>query len=94
MTASDSALVRELVLCTVNNGELYRQNVTPTIAALRKKAARGVYDATRAVKAWEYVALAGIRAYRAEHGLGPVARCDREAIARELAAYYAEEVES
>ena len=43
---------RELMLYAINNGELYRRQITPVINCLRKKAVKGTYDSEKAVDAW------------------------------------------
>ena len=42
---------RELMLYAINNGDLYRRQITPVINSLRKKAVKGTYDSEKAVDA-------------------------------------------
>ena len=93
----DKDAVRELVLVITNDGDLYRQMITPTINNMKRKAAKDKYDRDLAVKAWQYVADEGVRRYDKEFGSGrgSVAWLNvptRKAIAEELRDYYEDEI--
>lgn len=60
--------VRELVLYTTNDGDLYRQQVQPILANLRKKIKKGTYQPELALKLWMYLADSGAKKYAQEHG--------------------------
>lgn len=89
---------RDLELYTINTGAIYRAHTLPTIAALKRKAARGTYDPAKAVKAWEYVATAAAKLYCKEfcssstpyHAVFTAAT--RRAVAEALTEYYADHV--
>lgn len=66
--ASDAA--RELCLFIENDGDLYRQMVTPIIDNLARKKAKGTYDSTLALKAWKNLADEGAKRYHAQFGSG------------------------
>ena len=89
---------RELELYTTNNGDLYRQMITPIINNLRKKYQRGTYDEDKAVNLWYNVATEGAKLYNKEFGSdGQWSRlfnvqC-RYTVAVNLESYYKEEVE-
>lgn len=82
----------ELCLYIENDGNLYRQMIVPTIKNMQRKIKSGKYDATQAVKAWQYVADEGVRRYGKEFGNGGgvawVNKNTRIAIAEELMDYY------
>lgn len=87
----------ELVLYTVNDGDLYRQRVTPMLANLRRKIAKGTYNRELAVKLWLYLAEAGAKKYAKEFAtpsewsrIFPPA--DRREAAKEFARYYEDEL--
>ena len=88
----DDVAAHELALYAVNNAELYRQMIVPSLSNLRRKLARGVYDGVKAHKLWRYVADAASHAYAVEFG-GP--RFDvptRDEAARQIAAHYESEL--
>ncbi len=95
-TTIDKEAVRELVLYITNDGDLYRQRVTPMIENLKRKVKKGVYDREKAVKLWQYLADEGVKKYGKEFGPGASVAwlnpATREEIARELRDYYEEEV--
>ncbi len=93
--------VHELVLFITNDGGLYRQQAQPIIKNLRKKIAKGTYDATKALKLWGYLANSGAQKYTKEYGspgpngsYGAFNAADRRAAAKELAESYEEELHS
>ena len=59
---------RELALYTINTGEIYRGQTQAVIANLARKMKQGKFDATLAVKAFEYVAEIGAKQYHKEFG--------------------------
>lgn len=65
-TIIDRDAARELELYTENASAIYERCTMPTVENLRKKYARGQYDKTKAVKAWEYVAEAAAKMYARE----------------------------
>lgn len=83
---------RELMLYAINNGELYRRQITPVINSLRKKAAKGTYDSDKAVDAWYYVACSASQMYNKDFGYS-FSVTDRFTAAVELEQYYREDVE-
>ncbi len=95
-----SAEATELVLFITNDGDLYRQQAQPIIKNLRKKIAKGTYDAAKAVKLWGYLANSGAQKYTKEFGgsgngsYGSFSAADRRAAAKELADSYEEELRS
>lgn len=95
-TTIDKEAVRELVLYITNDGDLYRQRVTPMIENLKRKVKKGVYDREKAVKLWQYLADEGVKKYGKEFGPGASVAwlnpATREEIARKLRDYYEEEV--
>ncbi len=60
--------VNELQLFCENDGDLYRQQVKPIEANLDKKVKKGVFDKTKAVKLWGYLADNCARKYVKEFG--------------------------
>ena len=98
MTYHETDDSRELELYTTNNGDLYRQMITPIINSLRKKYQRGTYDANKAVDLWYNVATEGAKLYNKDFGSdGQWSRlfnvqC-RYTVAVNLESYYKEEVE-
>lgn len=95
---TDTALLFDIFLAGTNDSDLYRQRITPIISNLRRKIAEGTYDATLALKLWQYAADDMVRQYAAdqmglEATLTIVPKSDRETLAASLAAYYAEQIE-
>jgi hypothetical protein len=89
--------VDELVLTITNDGDLYRERITPAIENLKRKYKNGKYDRDLAVKLWQYVADEGVRRYDKEFGSGRgsvamLSPATRKAIAEELRDYYEDEI--
>ena len=83
---------RELMIYAINNGELYRRQITPVINSLRKKAAKGTYDSEKAIDAWYYVACSASQMYDKDFGYR-FSVTDRFTAAVELEQYYREDAE-
>jgi hypothetical protein len=64
----DSIAADELALCTVNDGDLYRQMTTPVITNLKKKIKNGTYNKELALKAWLNLVTVEARKYVKEFG--------------------------
>jgi len=65
---ADAVAARELALWTENEGELYRRMAQPIIRNLAKKMKKGVYDADKAITAFEHLATEGAKSYHREFG--------------------------
>lgn len=87
---ADSIAARELALYAVNDGDLYRSRALPIIANLRRKRAKGTYDAALAVKAWRHLADDAAKAYSREFGPVRFSPATRDAAAAEIADHYAD----
>ena len=83
---------RELMLYAINNGELYRRQITPVINSLRKKAVKGTYDSDKAVDVWYYVACSASQMYDKDFGYS-FSVTDRFTAAVDMEQYYREDVE-
>ena len=68
MVIRPSGEARELALFAENDSQIYRQSIKPTIDNLRRKVARGTYDAQKAIIAFYYVADAASRKYNKDFG--------------------------
>lgn len=67
MIYKESAEAHELVLCTVNEAELYPW-IQAVIKSLAKKAKKGVYDSEKAIDAWYPVATEMSKRYHKYYG--------------------------
>lgn len=88
--------VRELQLFCENDGDLYRQQVQPIEANLRKKMAKGVYDHEKSVKLWGYLAENCAKKYAKEFGSGQpwhkmFSTADRREVAKGFADHFRRE---
>lgn len=83
---------RELFLYATNCGDLYRSMTTPLIANLKKKVAKGIYDANKAVDAYYNIATEASNKYQKDFGYS-FGVTDRFTVAVEMEAYYKDEVE-
>ena len=92
MKTADTEYAREIALFAVNTESLYRQRALPIIANLRKKIAKGTYDAALALKAWQYLADDAAKLYAKEYGCPIVNKATRIAAAAEIAEYYADDL--
>ena len=87
MTYNETTESRELFMYAVNNGELYRQTITPAINNLRKKAIKGVYDSTKAIDLWYMVATEASNRYYKDYGY-KFSVADRYTVAVDMCKYY------
>ena len=88
--------VRELVLYITNKADLYPQ-IKSVIANMKRKRKANKYDDELAVKAWQYVADAGVKMYDKEYGSGKgsltfLDKPTRKEIAVQLRDYYDEDL--
>lgn len=65
---SDESVAAELAQFTVNDGDLYRQQVQPILLNLAKKAIKGTYDPDKALVLWGHLADNGAKKYAWEFG--------------------------
>lgn len=91
MTYKETTESRELFLYATNDGNLYRQMITPIINNLRKKAQRGVYNSKKAVDAWYPVATAASEKYNKDYGYTFTVQ-ERFTAAVDMEEYYREEI--
>ena len=80
----------ELKLFCENDGALYRQQRQPIEKNLKRKIAKGTFDRTKSVKAWEHLATSCAQKYAREFGGGQpwhkmFTTADRRAVAKEFA---------
>ena len=59
----DHVSARELALFTINDGDLYHRQTLPIIANLKRKIKRGIYDPSKALKLWGYLAESAAKDY-------------------------------
>ena len=91
MTYNETTESRELFLYATNDGNLYRQMITPIINNLRKKAQKGVYNSEKAVDAWYPVATAASEKYNKDYGYAFTVQ-ERFTAAVDMEEYYREEI--
>lgn len=82
---------RKLFLYATNDGDLYRSMISPIIANLKRKAAKGIYDAEKAVDAFYPVATEASRHYNRDFGYS-FSVTDRFTVAMDMADYYKDEI--
>lgn len=82
----------ELFLYATNDGNLYRSMTQPVIDNLKKKLAKGIYDADKAVDAYYHIATAASNKYNKDFGYA-FSVADRFTVAVDMEAYYKEIVE-
>lgn len=63
----DNYGANELFLYSINEARLYK-SIKAHILILRAKSRKGIYDHTKAAKAWKYVVDEGNKLYRADFG--------------------------
>ena len=68
MIYNETTESRELLLYAINDGELYRQMITPVINNLRRKASKGWYDSDKAVDAYYRIACEASKRYNRDFG--------------------------
>ena len=90
MNYNETPESRELFMYATNCGNLYRQQIMPAIANLRKKAIKGTYNADKAVDLYYYIATAASDMYNHEFGY-KFSVADRFTAAVDMVAYYRED---
>jgi hypothetical protein len=97
--SQDNMNADELALFIINDGDLYRQNISMVIKNLAKKIKKGAYDPQKALKLWQYSAQWGAQKYTKENGIrgtngsyGMFSPHDRREAAKQLADYYEDEL--
>lgn len=87
---------RELFLYITNDGDLYRQRITPIIKNMKSKLTKGKFDPTLAIKGFMYAVDDGAKKYVKDYG-GDVRsmfpKSVRMEVAKELVDYYMDEIE-
>ena len=91
MVYNETTESRELFLYATNDGNLYRQMITPIINNMRKKAQKGIYNSDKAVDAWYPVATAASNKYGKDYGYTFSVQ-DRYTAAVDMEEYYREEI--
>lgn len=91
MNYNETTESRELFMYATNDGELYRQMITPIIKNLRKKAEKGLYNAEKAVDAWYPVATMASNKYGKDYGYTFGVQ-ERYTAAVDMRDYYEEEI--
>ena len=81
----------ELYLYATNDGDLYRQMVSPIIDNLKKKHAKGIYDKVKAIDAFYHVATEASNHYFRDFGY-KFSVTDRFTVACDMVDYYEDEV--
>lgn len=92
-TVADPVAARELFLYIINDGDLYRQNISMVLKNLQKKIAKGNYDPKKALKLWGYSAEWGAQKYARDFGgtwHSMFNASTRREVAKQLADYYEE----
>jgi hypothetical protein len=95
----DYALITEVKLVAVNDGNLYRQQGRPIVENLAKKVAKGTFDSEKAVKLFGYLADSAVRKYSTEQmgfkkpTLTILSKPEREILAQHLLEAYADEIQ-
>lgn len=92
MVYNETTESRELFLYATNDGNLYRSMTQPVIDNLKKKLAKGIYDADKAVDAYYHIATEASNKYHKDFGYA-FSVADRFTVAVDMEAYYKEIVE-
>lgn len=82
---------RELFLYATNDGDLYRQQITPAINNLKRKAIKGTYDQDKSIGLFYHIATAASNKYQKDYGYSFTVG-DRFTAAADMADYYKEEI--
>jgi len=94
----DYTMIDEIKLVAVNDANLYRQQGRPIIENLAKKLAKNQFDATKAVKLYQYLADSAVKKYSTEQldkktpTLTILSKPERQILAQNLFEYYADEI--
>lgn len=91
MVYAPSAEAHELFLYAINDGDLYRNMVSPIIENMKKKAAKGIYNKEKAVDAFYYAANQASKDYYRDFGYNFSVQ-NRFTVAVEMVEYYTDEM--
>jgi len=92
MKEIDEDAARELYWFIINDGNLYRQRITPIVENMKRKVSKGTYDENLAVKAFQYAADDGAKRYSKEVGEMSFNVPTRKETAKQLLEYYTEAI--
>lgn len=81
----------ELYLFATNDGDLYRQSITPAIENLKRKVAKGIYDQNKSIDLFYHIATAASNKYQKYYGYS-FSVGDRWTAAVDMAEHYKEEI--
>ena len=81
----------ELFLYAINDGDLYKNMISPVIENVKKKAAKGIYEKAKAVNAFYHIATEASNHYYRDFGY-KFSVGDRYTVACDMVDYYEEEV--
>lgn len=91
MVYTPSAEAHELFLYAINDGDLYRSMICPVIENMKKKVAKGTYDAEKAQEAFYHVATQASKDYFRDFGHNFTVT-ERFTVAVEMVDYYEDEI--
>ena len=91
MIYNPSAEAHELMLYAINDGDLYRTMICPVIDNMKKKVAKGIYNAEKATDAFYYVATEASNHYFRDFGY-KFTVTERFTVACEMVDYYTDEI--
>lgn len=90
----DTHAMNEIILFIENDGDLYRQMITPLIKNYARKLAKGKLDQTLAVKGFVNLVKTGITKYKKSHGhLPQFSAAAKTKMAAKLLSNYQEEIQ-
>lgn len=94
---ADKHQARDLFLIISNDGDIYRQSITPTIKNLNNKVKKGNFDRVQAVQGFYNVVLSALKNPMFDryysYNINVVDVPTRYAVAVELLEYFIEEIE-
>lgn len=91
MTYNQTIESQELFLYATNDGDIYRQQITPAINNLRKKAIKGTYNQNKSIDLFYYITTAASDKYKKDFGFS-FSVGDRFTAAADMVDYYKDEI--
>ncbi len=91
MTYKPTTESRELFLYAINDSDIYRQQITPAIKNLKRKATKGIYDQNKSIDLFYHITTAASKKYQIDFGYS-FSVGDRFTAAADMADYYKDEI--
>ena len=84
--------VHEIYLQTINNAELYRSMINPSIKSMAKKMHKGIFNKELALKQFMNIASQALKSYERDNAKATLSPMQKQSFGKLLMDYYMEEI--